>query len=228
MWITALMLGLAGSLHCAGMCSPLAFAVSRLSANAVLNRLLYNGGRIAAYGITGAFFSGVGAMIPIAAMQNVLSISLGLVLVIVAFAGLPSIRIPILSTIMTRLTVSLKSAFGKYLRKRSYYSVVLLGSLNGLLPCGLTFVALLYCISLRGPLDGFNFMLLFGLGTIPVMLGAHSILSFVTKHFQVSAARVNASLMLFAGIALITRVFLVAGREAALHGDSLVDAVLCR
>jgi len=55
---------------------------------------------------------------------------------------------------------------------RTYYSVFLIGLLNGLLPCGLVYIALAGAIVSSGPYEGALYMFLFGLGTIPVLLSA--------------------------------------------------------
>lgn len=74
---TALLVGLAGSLHCVGMCSPLVIAVSGVSKQYWLNRILYNGGRIITYGILGAAVGAFGAVAGLTSLQTLLSATLG-------------------------------------------------------------------------------------------------------------------------------------------------------
>lgn len=227
MWLTALVVGLAGSLHCAGMCSPLALAVAAVKPSVTGTKLLYNAGRIFTYGLLGAMVASAGAFLPIGSYQNIFSIVLGIVLLIVAFAGLGTVRIPILMPLLQKITGLLKRRFSAHLRKRSRMSLLTLGALNGLLPCGLTLIALGYCITLKGPLDGFNFMLLFGVGTLPAMLGLTALLLALVKRFRLNMARLSTVLMAGSGILLIARVLLMAGHEAREQGGSFVE-ILCR
>src|SRR5690606_2270764 len=111
MWITALVLGLAGSVHCAAMCSPLAFAVTTLTPSALLNRIIYNAGRIFTYGLLGALFSGVGLLLPIGQYQNILSIAVGAMLVVVGVFGFGAIRIQGVTTVLNTGTIGFKELF---------------------------------------------------------------------------------------------------------------------
>lgn len=227
MWVTALVLGFAGSLHCAGMCSPLALAVTNMTPSVLLNRFLYNAGRIFTYGMLGAAFSVAGSLLPIAGFQNLLSIALGTALLIFGLGGIKGIHLPLVTQWLQRFTFFLKAKFSGYIKVKTSGSVMLLGALNGFLPCGLTFLGFTYCITLEGPLDGFNFMLLFGAGTLPVMLGFTSLLFVLVKKFQINAQRLSTGLLMLSGIFLIARVFLMAGWEAHAHSERLID-VLCR
>ncbi len=106
-------------------------------------------------------------------------------------------------------------------------SILLLGALNGLLPCGLTFIALTWCITLRGPLDGFNFMLLFGAGTLPAMLGLTGMIDWIVRKFSWNLQKVTTTLLLLSGAALILRVFVVHLPHASSAHHTLID-ILCR
>ncbi len=75
MLITALIMGFAGSLHCAGMCSPLVMAMTSMKRGALINKLIYNSGRILTYGFFGALVSSVGAILPLSKYQNLFSIA---------------------------------------------------------------------------------------------------------------------------------------------------------
>jgi len=228
MWLTAIILGFAGSLHCVGMCSPLAMAVTSLSGRVLLNRFLYNGGRIFTYSLFGALFSGVGAQLPIAGYQSLISITLGIVLLVVALFGLRGMALPFLDKLFAQFSSWLKMRFSTTLAKKSKASMFMLGMLNGFLPCGLTFLAFTYTITLQGPIDGFNFMLLFGVGTLPAMLGLTWALQQLVARMRWSLSKVSTSMMIISGVALIARALWVAGQEAHLHGQQLVDVVLCR
>jgi sulfite exporter TauE/SafE len=228
MWYTALVLGFAGSLHCLGMCSPLVIAVTHTSPHAAFRRIVYNAGRIGMYGMVGGTIAFAGSGIIFDKFQNIISILIGLSLLIVAISGISAFHIPVLSNIMTRFTGWIKHLFGKFLQQKSYPSTFFLGALNGLLPCGLTLFAFSYTLTLRGFIDGFNFMLLFGAGTLPVMLGFTGMFQWVIQHSKINLKHLTTSLMICAGILLIARTFIIHAPDHHSTLSQAVDIILCR
>jgi sulfite exporter TauE/SafE len=166
---TAFVLGLAGSIHCAGMCGPLAVALpwaGRGGAGFVLGRVAYNLGRVATYCALGILFGLFGKTFLMAGIQRWLSIGLGLVL----FAGLFATgRLTLRRPLFTFVAI-LKSRMAALLQRRSILSSAMLGLLNGILPCGLVYVASAGAASTGGVLSGIAYMATFGLGTLPLML----------------------------------------------------------
>lgn len=227
MWLAALIMGLAGSLHCAGMCSPLAMTITGMKGSAISNRILYNTGRITIYGLLGGVVASIGYILPISKYQNLLSLLLALALLTMAVVGITDVRIPFLSKAMIKFTNFLKNQFGKFLHRKGSLALLCLGGLNGLLPCGLTFVALSFCITLTTPVEGFFYMFLFGVGTLPVMLGFASIAGFVTRKLKWDLKNVTTALMAISGILLIVRVFLLHAPEGH-EAHNLVDIIICR
>ena len=65
----------------------------------------------------------------------------------------------------------LKKSIGKLFAVRSFQSLFFIGLLNGLLPCGLVYIAIAGAIGTGSTAEGALYMILFGLGTIPMMLG---------------------------------------------------------
>jgi uncharacterized protein len=228
MWLTAVILGVAGSLHCLGMCSPLVMAVTSLRPSAILNRVVYNSGRIMVYAIMGSLVASAGLVLPLHKFQNLISMVLGAALVIIGCLGIRTIKIPGLTAAMQRLSSLLKNVFGSFMKRKSLSTVFILGSLNGLLPCGLTVIALTWCVTLRGPLDGFNFMLLFGAGTLPVMLGFTGIFSVFAKRLNWNFNTVITSMLILSGCLLIARVFLTHLSHTTLEEARVVEIILCR
>src|SRR5204863_7800012 len=119
MWTTALIMGLAGSLHCLGMCSPLAIAATSTRGPFFVNRLVYNGGRILTYAMLGAIAGTVGTLFALPNLQIILSISLGVALILIGVFGSTHVRIPFVSSFMRRVTVWIKAAFSSLLSKKS-------------------------------------------------------------------------------------------------------------
>lgn len=219
---TALILGFAGSLHCVGMCSPLATAATSLTSKTTINRLLYNLGRITMYGLLGALVSSFGFAFQLSKYQNLISLVLGITLIslgIGSVIGKSASRISLLN----KLNLFLKKILSSFLSLKSYGSIFLTGVCNGLLPCGLTFAALSYAVVLSHPIEGFEFMFLFGLGTLPAMIGVASTLQWLIRRFHISPQKVITSMLFAAGFLLITRVFFI----HPTHTHRLIDIVVC-
>jgi sulfite exporter TauE/SafE len=137
------------------------------------------------------------------------------------------VKIPLVSAALGRLSTFLKIQFGKFYKTKGYWSTFILGTINGILPCGLTFIALTYCITLNGPMEGFTFMLLFGAGTLPAMLGLPSFLNLLMIKLNWKLSRITTILLISSGCLLVARVFII----AYTHADSMkdgIDIVLCR
>lgn len=175
-WATAVILGLVGSLHCAGMCGPLALALPTAmrpatgvlppAATFVLGRFAYNSGRIVTYCVLGLVFGLFGRSLVLAGVQSWLSIILGAALMAGLLAsGRPALWKPVYGAVEW-----LKRHMGALLRQPSIRSLALLGLLNGLLPCGLVYVACAGATATGDMLSGALYMVLFGLGTLPMML----------------------------------------------------------
>ena len=226
MVLTALIMGLTGSLHCVGMCSPLAVAIGNMNTRAFLNRVTYNAGRIVTYGVLGLGIAGVGLALPISKFQNLVSVFLGVILLL-AGIGLLKLNIPIFSRAIGTLTSTIKKLFTKFLNRKNFGSVFLLGTLNGILPCGLVWIALTYSLTLQSPLAGFSFMVLFGVGTLPVMLGFTSIITQLLKRFNFNFQHITSAMLILSGILLIVRVFIIHLPHHHSLQQGVVDIVLC-
>jgi hypothetical protein len=166
----AFALGLLGSLHCAAMCGPLMLALPSPSGGAgrfLAGRIFYQLGRIATYCLLGVVAGIIGKSIFLAGLQRWLSIALG-VSILIGFLLSKKVA---LSAPVVRLVMQLKSAMSAQMRQRSFRSLILLGMLNGLLPCGLVYVAMAGAVSRGSLLNGLAYMAMFGLGTLPTMLG---------------------------------------------------------
>jgi sulfite exporter TauE/SafE len=171
--LSALVLGLMGSFHCAGMCGPIAIALP-LHGNTILQKVfggtLYNIGRTITYGIMGALFGLLGQGIEMLGFQQKISVVMGALMIIsVLFPALFKNKNNIGKS-WSRFVGGLKKAIGKMFSIRSFSSLFFIGLLNGLLPCGLVYMAIAGAIGTGGVTQGSLYMILFGLGTIPMML----------------------------------------------------------
>lgn len=171
---TGLTIGLIGSLHCIGMCGPIAIALP-LGRKSVFDRILgalnYNIGRTITYGLMGGLFGFLGKGLQMAGFQQWASIIMGVVMILsVIFPAIFRGKLDFnrfTGRYAGKLIVKLRTLFGK----QSKRNLLLIGLLNGLLPCGLVYVAIAGAINTNDTLTGILFMVMFGLGTIPVMLG---------------------------------------------------------
>lgn len=227
MW-TALLMGLGGSLHCAGMCSPLALSVTAFSKNVVINRLLYNSGRIFLYGLLGAVVATFGSLFHFAAFQTMLSVSMGTVLILVGLGTISNVHIPILTKGINKLILFIKKHFATLMKKKNYSGLIFMGMLNGLLPCGLTYLTLSYTLTLDSTMEGFLFMLVFGLGTFPVMVGLPFVVQFINRYLHIKVAKLTTVMMIGLGLLLIGRTLLVHNHQESHPTVSVREAELCR
>ena len=164
-----LLLGAVGGLHCAAMCGPLALALpvtGSTRAGYLTGRLVYNGGRVVTYTALGGLFGALGQVAGLAGLQRWVSLVAGLLILVGLVA--PS-RLP-LTIFIARPVAWLKSCLSDFLQGRSSLALFAFGLLNGLLPCGLVYVAAAGAAALGNAVRGMEGMFAFGLGTIPLML----------------------------------------------------------
>lgn len=174
MWpvITAAgVLGLMGSMHCIGMCGPLAMSlpVHHLSRTGqLLSILLYHTGRILTYTILGLLFGIAGRGLYLAGFQQWFSIATGIIMLLLAvkyFVGNANVY----PKWVQSWYGPLQHLMGRLLKHNNTFSFLLLGMANGLLPCGMVYIAIIGAIGLSDPLQSAGFMMVFGLGTFPAM-----------------------------------------------------------
>jgi uncharacterized protein len=167
---SGLLIGLVGEVHCLAMCGPIALALPvPANENRIVGITWYSAGRVFTYSLLGLLFGIFGSMAALAGLQQGLSILAGLTLLVMAlfsFFGKTFVRYtnPI-SVVLSKL----KNAFGEYLKKKAMASLLVVGLLNGLLPCGLVYIALIGAIAMGDWLLGGLYMFFFGLGTVPLM-----------------------------------------------------------
>ncbi len=172
-YYTALMIGLIGSLHCIGMCGPIAITLPlghKSRWRRTFGILTYNAGRIFTYGILGALFGLLGQGIEMVGLQQWASILIGVIMILsVIFPALFRGKIKF-ERFLFGFTGKQISIFRKLFAISTLQSLFLIGLLNGLLPCGLVYVAVAGALDTNNIFNGIVFMLIFGFGTLPVML----------------------------------------------------------
>jgi sulfite exporter TauE/SafE len=208
--IAAFSLGILGSFHCVGMCGPIALSlpVHQLSPQGrVAGIILYNIGRAFTYAVLGAIFGALGMGVILAGYQQALSIGLGILLLLTVV--LPSVKKDgFFSVVFPQLAFWLKARFSYLFSKRSYTALFLTGVFNGLLPCGLVYMALAGATASGDIFLGALFMAVFGLGTLPAMFSV-TLFSSLSSSFRSSmrklapiVAGVMACLLILRGLGL--------------------------
>lgn len=184
---SGLALGFLGSLHCIGMCGPIALALPSQGSSKLafyFGRILYNLGRVVTYSIMGLLIGLVGQKINLAGYQQIVSIILGgLILIAVLLPAKIKNYFTQLAFIKF-ITKKLQSSIGALLRKSNTSSLFAIGVLNGFLPCGFVYVALAGAVALGDPEKSILFMALFGMGTIPAMFSASIVTSLFGQNFR--------------------------------------------
>jgi sulfite exporter TauE/SafE len=213
-----LLSGFVGSVgHCLGMCGPLVlmvglqFRTRKLSA--FLHHLLYHAARVMVYGLLGAVVGAIGSLLGLGGQLSHLGgivslvLSLGVILVGVGYLGwLPLGRLESGGEWLTR-------EMSRTLQRGGLWGTILLGGLNGLLPCGLVYSALLLAATTGRALPSAVGMVLFGIGTVPTLvivgIGAGAL-----------SVRLRQALTRVAGVVIV-----VAGLQLALRGLAALAVV---
>ncbi len=172
LFFVAFMIGIVGSFHCVGMCGPLALALplSNNSFNAKFSgAFIYNAGRIVTYSVFGLIFGLIGQTAALFGFQQWLSISAGSVILLFIIIpkkyGLQHIASNYSTVFFTKIRLKL----GLLFTKKNNSSLFIIGLLNGLLPCGLVYMAVAGAIAAGDIGKSVLFMAAFGLGTLPIM-----------------------------------------------------------
>lgn len=172
MILTAIVFGLLGSFHCIGMCGPIAFMlpVDRTNqAKRLLQIALYHLGRVFTYGILGLLFGFLGKGFYFFGFQQYLSIIIGIIMILIIVLPSKIVNRFRITKPIYRLVSGVKNRLGKELKKKRTDTFFTIGFLNGFLPCGLVYMAIFASIATGNSISGSIYMMLFGLGTIPLM-----------------------------------------------------------
>lgn len=213
-------IGLMTSFHCIAMCGGINLsqcmnqgkeqgtAKGRIAV--LMPGLLYNTGRVISYTVIGGIVGAAGSVFKLSnTTQGLIQIIAGIFMVIMGFNMLNifpwlrkfNLRMP--SFIATRIQ----------LQKRNR-GPFLVGLLNGLMPCGPLQAMQLYALSTGNPIKGALSMLLFSLGTVPLMFLLGAISSFLSKKFARKMVTAGAVLVVVLGITMFSRGLSLTGYAA--------------
>jgi sulfite exporter TauE/SafE len=171
LYISGLVIGAVGSFHCIGMCGPIAFALPTHflpPPQKALGILLYNTGRITTYTLLGLVFGLMGRGVYIGGFQQWFSIILGVLILLILLQSALNKKLLHFS-FFDRFNSRIQQFIAVYIQRKQLYGMFLLGAANGLLPCGMVYVAIAGALAAGTVEGGMLFMAGFGSGTLPAM-----------------------------------------------------------
>jgi sulfite exporter TauE/SafE len=210
-------IGLITSVHCVAMCGginlsqciPNAASREKRDRTAVLfPSMLYNGGRIISYTVVGAVVGALGSVISVSGrLQGIVQLVAGICMVGMGISMLgifPRLR---------RFTVPLPRLFTRRIEEKRERSTnpLIVGLLNGLMPCGPLQAMQLYALSTGNPVSGALSMFLFSLGTVPLMFFIGALSSFLSKKFTAAVMRAGAVLVTVLGLTMFSNGWSLSG-----------------
>lgn len=205
---SAMVLGFLGSFHCIGMCGPLALSlpVNHLQGfRKVAGVLLYNTGRIFMYAVLGFILGWIGMAFQFFGWQQFFSVALGIILLIIFLMGvLQKKQFQKISLLGAWNKKIIQHLSGLY-QKKNFGGVFIIGLLNGLLPCGLVYMAIAGALATAHILYSSLFMAAFGAGTLPVMMAVSLAGGMMPLNIRMHIKKISPYIIGIMGIILILR-----------------------
>lgn len=205
---TGLIIGFLGSVHCIGMCGPIAVALPSgfpSSLHLLASRLAYNIGRVLTYCTLGAICGLLGKTIAMAGFQRSLSIAAGVLIALGVVVPALAHRRLLPTGLIPRVLDHVKALWEKMFARRTMWSVFVIGILNGFLPCGFLYVGLAASAATGGVISAMVYMALFGLGTVPAMLATAFFGGFLTQRVKQRLLKLMPATALLVAVLLILR-----------------------
>lgn len=202
----AFLMGLFGSLHCAVMCGPLMLSLplqNNSNFKSAVQLLLYQLGRILVYTLLGMLVGFVGNSFAIFVNQETLSLTIGIILIVFTALQFSGKYIKTLNAIQYKMINPISKLMGKLIGLPFWGFFA--GILNGLIPCGMVYLALATALNSASMLGGAKFMFLFGLGTTPLMLMISLGGIYLKKYIRFNTQKLIPYFMLFIGALFILR-----------------------
>ncbi len=208
MLYSALVLGLLGSFHCVGMCGPIALALPvhhHNNTQKFLKIVLYHLGRIISYGTIGYLFGLLGRGLYLSGFQQRLSILIGIFMIAYVIIPIKYLNKFKVSQPLYAVINKVKRSMGKQFQEKSNKALFTIGILNGFLPCGMIYLALVGAIETATPAEGFLYMIMYGLGTIPLMTVLLYFKDFISVSFRNKIQKAIPIFVTIIGILFILR-----------------------
>jgi len=200
--------GVLTSIHCVGMCGGIMLSQSinkdsKSKFDSIKPALLYNAGRVLAYTIIGGI---------VGALGSVLSLSPSVKAGLQIFAGVFMIIMGLnMSGYSLFRKLNIKLPWSACSVKKKPKTPFLVGVLNGLMPCGPLQTMQLYALGTGSAFNGALAMLLFSLGTVPLMLTFGALSGLISKGYTKTLLKFSGILVVVLGIIMGTRGLALAG-----------------
>ena len=208
LFFVAFMIGIVGSFHCVGMCGPLALSLP-LSNNSFAAKftgaLIYNAGRIVTYSLFGLIFGLIGQTVALFGFQQWLSIGAGALILLFIIIPKKYKMQSVAANYTNEFFAKIRAQLSRLFTQKKNASLFVIGLLNGLLPCGLVYMAVAGAIAAGDIGSSILFMAAFGLGTLPVMWGIAFFGSYVGISLRQKIRRVYPYIMALMACLLILR-----------------------
>ena len=205
---SALILGLLGSFHCVGMCGPIAFMLPVDRSNSfkkITQVFMYHAGRLLAYGLIGLVFGLVGKSLYLFGLQQQLSIAIGIIMIVAIIIPIHVFNRYNFSKPIYKVIGKVKSQLGEALKRKTADTFLTIGFLNGFLPCGLVYMAVFASLAMQSASIGSLYMVLFGLGTIPLMTTAIYVGKFLNTSIKQRIQKAIPVFVIIIGLLFIIR-----------------------
>ena len=205
LFVAGLLLGAVSSLHCVGMCGPIAISlpvVKNSYSSKFISSFLYNAGRITTYTALGAILGTASFGFTVLNAGRYLSISIGILMI--AFLFFPAFKIH-QTNYLASFFFKLRTNLGKLFARKNYHSVFFIGLLNGLLPCGLVYFALAAAATADSIFNSSLFMTGFGAGSLPVMWSLSFFGAVIRPQFGMKIKKLTPYFIFFTACLLIVR-----------------------
>jgi sulfite exporter TauE/SafE len=201
----AFFIGLFGSVHCIGMCGPLAFAVPSFHTRwwmVVVDKFIYNAGRVITYTLLGLLIGLLGRQLWLAGLQQGVSVVSGILVIMAGFSRMFKVKFS-QSKLMPKMVAPVNKLIGLALKHKAGHFAV--GLFNGFLPCGFVYLALIGAVNTNSPYSSAQYMFWFGVGTFPLMLLATVSMGFIGPQVRRSINKAMPYLMVCLGLWFVLR-----------------------
>lgn len=202
----AFLMGCFGSLHCAVMCGPIMLGMpfqKKSFLESSLQLLLYQFGRVLIYMILGFGVGVLGSSIKVFSNQKILSLIVGLIILTFSALRFSKLCQSRFSKIQNMLLIPVSRLMSAVFTLKIWGLYA--GMLNGLVPCGMVYLALATALNTGDVISGGTFMFLFGLGTTPLMMMVSMGGIYLKKYIRFNSQQIIPWFMLALGILFVLR-----------------------
>jgi sulfite exporter TauE/SafE len=216
------LIGVAGSLHCLGMCGPLVMAyslniraaekepaagASALWRKGISHHAAFHLGRIFTYGFLGALAASLAQLTDLSRFfpwfRSGITLGGGILMVLLGLFLLKILPVSLFSLPSSGPKSFWQKIFPPLLQSQRQASKLALGLATGFLPCMLSWAMVVKAATTQHPLPGFLIMVFFGLGTVPALFLTGLSASLLSMRIRFLGERVAAASVIAMGLILI-------------------------